>query len=485
MFANTPQEKSSRWWTIRKDAALGALFLALACSWSAPTTAQQRPTLDEARDTCQRLRKFAVGGGKEAFKTGPTRLFLPFPDGSEFDLGDVVAYEEHRHFTYVVIDLSKVFAVPQDAKPATAPKVLRRIIHLKPALLIIDDQVKTHAGAEQVRWGLVAGNLLKIADQRFALGDQGRVLTGETLLPKKATLERMENHLDVIAPVLAGQARLVHLLHLRDAAVEDRPTAELDSTDKGLKLAIRFADRVHRLSLPAGRIGPGDLEIVQADGQAVLGRRLLPSGVMPSGPDGVKMLERWDKAYQGGGKPGWDTGRPSGELKKLIEEGLLKPGRVVDLGCGAGTNAIYLASKGFEVTGIDVAPTGLNQAQERAQKAGVQVRWLLADVLAPPDLEPFDLIFDRGCYHHLRRINPAGYVETLRRYTRPGSRALILAGNANEKPHWGPPRVKEEELRGDFNKLFEFERLREIHFDAVDPNAAKRALAWSVLLKRK
>ncbi len=466
--------------TIRRAVLASAILLA----WAALLAAQQRPPLDEARDFCQLLRKFAIGGGQEAFKAGPTKLFLPFPEGFHFEQGDIVAYEEHRHFTYIVLDLSKAYPKAAD-NAAPAPTVLRRIVHFKPSLLIVDDQIKTHAGAEQVRWSLVTGNLLETAGLRFALGDKGWVLQGDTLLPKKAKLERIENHLEVLAPIVGGEARLVHLLQLRDVESKDRAAAEVETSGKTVQLALRFTDRVHRLSLPAGRIGPGTIEIVQADGKAVLNRRLLPSGVMPAGPEGVKMMERWDKAYQGGGKPGWDTGRPSSELKKLVEEGVLKPGRVVDLGCGAGTNAIYLAGKGFEVTGIDVAPSGLNQAQERAEKAGVKVRWLLANVLAPPELEPFDLVFDRGCYHHLRRIDPAGYVETLRRYTRPGSRVLILAGNANENPHWGPPRVKEEELRGDLSKLFEFERLREIHFDAVDPNAAKKALAWSVLLKRK
>ena len=76
---------------------------------------------------------------------------------------------------------------------------------------------------------------------------------------------------------------------------------------------------------------------------------------------------------------------------------MIKPGRAVVLGCGTGTNAIYLAKRGFEVTAIDIAPTALNLAQDRAEKADVKVRWLLADVLAPPvDLERFDFIFDRG-----------------------------------------------------------------------------------------
>ena len=206
--------------------------------------------------------------------------------------------------------------------------------------------------------------------------------------------------------------------------------------------------------------------------------------MLPHGPEGTRLLQRWDSAYRDGGRPGWDVGRPSSELKKAVEEGTLKPCRAVVLGCGTGTNAIYLAGKGFEVTGIDIAPTALMRARQKARKAEVKVRFLLADVLAPPELWPFDLIFDRGCYHGVRRQNAAGYVDTARRLTRPQSRILLLAGNANEERHYGPPRVKEEELRGDFSKSFQFDWLREVRFDTTDPKG-KGAMAWSVLLRRK
>ena len=157
----------------------------------------------------------------------------------------------------------------------------------------------------------------------------------------------------------------------------------------------------------------------------------------------------------------------------------------MELGCGSGNDAIYLAGRGFDVTAIDIAPTALSQAEKKARDAGVKVRWLHADVLNPPKLEPFDLIYDRGCYHGVRRQNAAGYVETLRRLSRPGTQVLILAGNANEPPpHYGPPRVREADIRADFGQWFEFQWLRETRFDTTDPNR-KGALAWSILLRRK
>jgi hypothetical protein len=61
---------------------------------------------------------------------------------------------------------------------------------------------------------------------------------------------------------------------------------------------------------------------------------------------------------------------------------------------------------------------------------------------------------------------------------------LILAGNANEERHYGPPRVKEEEIRGDFSAEFDFEWLRETNFDTRTAGE-KGALAWSIMLRRK
>ena len=180
-------------------------------------------------------------------------------------------------------------------------------------------------------------------------------------------------------------------------------------------------------------------------------------------------------------KPVWDTGISPPELLEFISSH--KPGRALDLGCGTGTNAIYLAGKGFDVTAIDIAPTALNLAREKAAKAGVKVRWLLADVLAPPRLEPFDLIYDRGCYHGVRRQHAAGYAAAVKRLSQPGTRLLILAGNAKEAGG-GPPRVKEEELRADFSPDWDFEWLRETHFDTFDADR-KGALAWSALLRRR
>ena len=64
----------------------------------------------------------------------------------------------------------------------------------------------------------------------------------------------------------------------------------------------------------------------------------------------------------------WDIGARE-ELRSLVESGRIKPCRAIDLGCGAGTNAIYLAQKGFEVTGVDYAEAAIEKARARAKEA--------------------------------------------------------------------------------------------------------------------
>jgi SAM-dependent methyltransferase len=247
-------------------------------------------------------------------------------------------------------------------------------------------------------------------------------------------------------------------------------------------LSITASDRIYRVLLPPE--SPGRIAVESAAGEKLLPARPLPVGILPYSAEGVGLLERWDSSYRRDGSPGWDTGRPSSNLQRALSQGLLKPCRAAELGCGTGTNVIYLAQQGFDVTGIDIAPTALNLARGKAERAGVQAEWFLADVTRAPQLKPFDLIFDRGCYHGVRRANAAGYVTTLRQLTRRGSRILILAGNANEERHYGPPRVTEEEIRKDFADDFQIVELRETRFD-TQQSGAQGAMAWFILLERK
>ena len=194
-------------------------------------------------------------------------------------------------------------------------------------------------------------------------------------------------------------------------------------------------------------------------------------------------LARWDERYRSGETP-WDTGQPSSELQRVLAEASIGPCRAVELGCGTGTNAVWLAQQGFDVSAVDASALAVERARRRAEEAGVQVRFLEADVLHPPEelTGPFDFFFDRGCYHAVRRNDVQAYLHTVRRLTRAGGLGLVLAGNAREPHDSGPPVVTEEEIRKELGSLGKVVQLREFRFDPAE--GEDRFLGWSCLLRR-
>jgi methyl halide transferase len=191
----------------------------------------------------------------------------------------------------------------------------------------------------------------------------------------------------------------------------------------------------------------------------------------------------WNQHYVDGAAP-WDSGRPSKELIRVLEEEAIKPGRAGELGCGTGTNSIYLASRGFDVTGFDFSPAALEVARQRAAGAKAKARFVEADLCRfNLDVAPFDFLFDRGCYHAARRVDQPGMVATLKRLSRPGTRFLLLTGNANEQMEPGPPRMSDGEIRAELEPLFDIQFLREFRFEVPDP--PEGFLAWSCLMTRR
>ena len=192
----------------------------------------------------------------------------------------------------------------------------------------------------------------------------------------------------------------------------------------------------------------------------------------------------WDDRYKSGETP-WDSGRPSEELIRVLAETKIAPGRALELGCGTGTNAVWLAQHGFDVTAVDISARALERARRRGAEASVRIHFLQADVLHPPAelTGPFGFFFDRGCYHVVRRDNVEAFLQTLRQITRPGTVGLVLTGNAREPHDPGPPVVSEAELRTELGSVFEIVQLREFRFD-TDEHGGVRFLGWSGLVRR-
>jgi methyl halide transferase len=192
----------------------------------------------------------------------------------------------------------------------------------------------------------------------------------------------------------------------------------------------------------------------------------------------------WNDRYRDGNLP-WDTGQPSSELQRVLSQHTIQPCRALELGCGTGTNSVWLAQQGFDVTGVDVAPLAVAQAERRADAAGVKVHFMVADLLQLPDLAgPFAFLFDRGCYHAVRRDAPQQYAPAVARQLISGGRGLILAGNAREPHDPGPPVVTEKELRDELGAAFQILDLCEFRFDEA-PGVPERFLGWSCLIQKR
>ena len=186
-------------------------------------------------------------------------------------------------------------------------------------------------------------------------------------------------------------------------------------------------------------------------------------------------LRRWffDLRYLRGHAP-WDTGVTPPEVVELIEGEHLPPGRALDLGCGTGTNSIYLARHGWEVVGVDFSAVAIRRARRRARRAGVDVRFYRADVTDLSFLDgPFDLALDIGCLHGVPPERWERYAEGLARLVRPGGVYLLYAfAPRPERPV--PQGIAPEEVRDIFAPAFAVER------EAVgeDPNGPTAAGYW-------
>jgi SAM-dependent methyltransferase len=175
----------------------------------------------------------------------------------------------------------------------------------------------------------------------------------------------------------------------------------------------------------------------------------------------------------------WDGVGVRTELRRLLADGEVTPRthqRAIDLGCGTGANVVELATRGFDVTGVDFSPVALAKARQRAHEAGVadRCRFLVVDLTAPQlpaSVEgPFDLLLDFGTLDDLRpvgRARAAGHVAGL---ARPGALLLLWCfyGARSELPRisfHGPSRLapglepgEEQRLFGDAFDVEEYDR---------------------------
>ena len=176
------------------------------------------------------------------------------------------------------------------------------------------------------------------------------------------------------------------------------------------------------------------------------------------------------------GIPPWDIGRPQKEFIRLAEDGEIS-GRVLDVGCGTGENALYLAELGFEVWGIDAAPYAIKKAKEKAKKRSLTVNYLVFNALKLHLLQnKFDTIIDCGLFHVFSDEERPIFATSLSSALCPGGKYFMLCFSEHEPGSYGPRRVTQAEIRAAFSKGWKFNYIREAEFETIfGPHGVK---AW-------
>jgi SAM-dependent methyltransferase len=127
----------------------------------------------------------------------------------------------------------------------------------------------------------------------------------------------------------------------------------------------------------------------------------------------------------------WQRAAPFADLVRLIEgPAALEPGRALDIGCGTGTDTVYLASHGWDVTAVDMVSKALATARRNAKAAGVAPRFIQGDVTRLHDLgvgDGYTLLLDFGCFHTLPADRRPAYVTSVSGAAAPGA-TLMLCG---------------------------------------------------------
>lgn len=186
-------------------------------------------------------------------------------------------------------------------------------------------------------------------------------------------------------------------------------------------------------------------------------------------------------------RPPWEIGRPQAAF--MAASDLIGP-RVLDVGCGTGDLAIWLAGRGHAVTGVDFLAGPIAQARAKAAAAGVAVNFLVMDALAIGEIpERFDAVTDCGLFHSFDDARRSAYVAALAKLLEPGARVFILCFSPAEPGEHGPRRVSEEELRAAFSSGWVVEAVDAARFEVVPGIAGAEftpggARAWFARVRR-
>jgi len=175
----------------------------------------------------------------------------------------------------------------------------------------------------------------------------------------------------------------------------------------------------------------------------------------------VPNRSKFESAYAG--QAPWDIGRPQKALIDLADQ---VTGSILDAGCGTGENALYFASRGHKVTGIDYLAGPINQAKQKVMERRLTATFLVLDALALKALpEVFDTVIDCGLFHVFDDEDRRRYVEGLETVLKLNGRLFLLCFSDEEPGTQGPRRVTRKEIEESFADGWKIESIAPTRFE--------------------
>lgn len=190
-------------------------------------------------------------------------------------------------------------------------------------------------------------------------------------------------------------------------------------------------------------------------------------------------MDFFKQAYQG--TPPWDIGRAQKEIVQLEESGKIQ-GDVLDIGCGKGDNALFLANHGHVVWGVDSVPAVIEVARRKAEERGLRVTFLVKDALHLQEIDrTFDTVIDSGLFHTLSDPDRPRFIENLAGVLRPGGTYFMLAFSDLEPAGYGPRRITKKEIEDTFSQGWKILEIRPAIFESRTRREGSRAWLSSII----
>jgi SAM-dependent methyltransferase len=190
-------------------------------------------------------------------------------------------------------------------------------------------------------------------------------------------------------------------------------------------------------------------------------------------------LISWEEAYNA--RPPWDIGRPQPAFVELVRAGELNIGGVLDVGCGTGENALYLAEKGFSVVGVDLATRAIDAAKAKSTERKLKVDFRIANALSLDfKNDYFDNAIDSGLFHTFNDNSRVDFAREIARVLKTGGKYFMLCFSDKEPTNWGGPRrISKQEIETTFSPLFKINYVIDAFFATRIHNNGGRAYLTS------